>query len=110
LDKGTTDSIMCSEGFTRTMPRLINEAHRVLVPGGRWIMISFADDRRQYFVSNDFDFDELPPGERLWELESMSKEVFSTATLEKVYYIYQLRRLEKQSADMKFFTAGKQWL
>ena len=35
----------------------------------------------------DLEFDELPIRERLWELESMRKEVLSTATLEKVYYV-----------------------
>ena len=50
---GTCCSIMCSDSFTRLMPRVIKEAHRVLAPGGRWIMISFADDRKQCAVSTN---------------------------------------------------------
>jgi ubiquinone/menaquinone biosynthesis C-methylase UbiE len=49
--QGTTDAIMCSNTWPRIIPRLVAEVHRVLRPGGLWIVISFSDERKPYRTS-----------------------------------------------------------
>ena len=51
IDKGTLDSIMCSDTPIPSSEKMISEIYRVLAPGGRYICITYGDPehRKKYF-------------------------------------------------------------
>jgi len=55
IDKGTVDSILCGEGSTGNVAKLLNEVQRTSKPNGCYIMISYGipDNRLGYLESDD---------------------------------------------------------
>jgi len=56
IDKGTMDALLCGDGSTQNVSKLCSEVSRVLVPGGRFIVISYGqpDHRMSYLKKADF--------------------------------------------------------
>ena len=57
IDKGTLDSVMCSDDFVSNGRQLISEVHRVLQPGGKYICITYSDPehRKKHFECQTWD-------------------------------------------------------
>jgi len=53
IDKGTLDSILCTENASTLVEKMIDEIYRVLDDNGIFICISYGneDTRKAYFVS-----------------------------------------------------------
>ena len=51
LDKGTLDSVLCGDDSGANAQKMLNEIHRILAPGGRYICITYGDPehRKKYF-------------------------------------------------------------
>lgn len=51
IDKGTLDSVVCSDNSVPDVTKMISEVHRVLVSGGKFICITYGDaeHRKKYF-------------------------------------------------------------
>lgn len=47
IDKGTLDAIMSATEWQTSAPAMGAEVHRVLKPGGLWLLCSFGDDRAE---------------------------------------------------------------
>ena len=43
IDKGTLDTVMCTDNFMIDGRQMISEVHRVLKPGGKYICITYGD-------------------------------------------------------------------
>jgi ubiquinone/menaquinone biosynthesis C-methylase UbiE len=56
LDKGTLDSILCGEGSTGNVAKMLSEVVRVLKPNGVFFMVSYgvSDNRLGYLVSDEY--------------------------------------------------------
>ena len=56
LDKGTLDSVLCSENPVQNCQKMISEVYRVLNHGGKYICISFGDSehRMKFFKSQNW--------------------------------------------------------
>lgn len=54
IDKGTLDTVICSEDPDYKIQLMLNEIHRVLAPNGVYILISLGEEQRRlnYFVNN----------------------------------------------------------
>ena len=52
IDKGTLDCVLCGDNSVPNAEKMMQEIHRVLVPGGVYICISYGDEehRKKYFV------------------------------------------------------------
>ena len=57
IDKGTLDTVMCSDNFIVNGRKMISEVHRVLVPGGKYISITYADPehRKKHFETKTWE-------------------------------------------------------
>ena len=57
IDKGTLDSVMCSDNFVINGRKMISEVHRVLAPGGKYICITYADPehRKKHFETQTWE-------------------------------------------------------
>ena len=55
-DKGTLDSILCGEGSTANVSKMLSEASRVLKPNGVLFMVSYGipDNRLSYLENEDY--------------------------------------------------------
>ena len=54
MDKGTMDSILCGEGSTANVGKLLSEVTRVLKPSGVFFMTSYSTpDNRLSYLEND---------------------------------------------------------
>jgi hypothetical protein len=53
IDKGTLDSILCSDNSIPNAEKMMSEIYRLLVVGGHYICISYGDEehRKNIFVS-----------------------------------------------------------
>lgn len=56
VDKGTIDSVLCGEGSTSNVSKMLSEFQRVLKPNGVVIMVSYGvpDNRLGYLESDDY--------------------------------------------------------
>merc|ERR1712034_109438 len=56
IDKGTMDSVLCGEGSTSNVSKMLSECVRVLKPGGVFFMISYGvpDNRLGYLESEEY--------------------------------------------------------
>jgi len=56
MDKGTMDSVLCGEGSTANVGKLLSEVTRVLKPSGVFFMCSYStpDNRLSYLENDDY--------------------------------------------------------
>lgn len=56
MDKGTMDSILCGEGSTTNVGKMLAEVTRVLKPNGVFFMVSYSspDNRLSYLENDDY--------------------------------------------------------
>jgi ubiquinone/menaquinone biosynthesis C-methylase UbiE len=56
IDKGTLDSILCSDTPIPSSEKMLSEIYRILTPGGNYICISYGDSdhRKKYFQKQNW--------------------------------------------------------
>ena len=87
MDKGTMDSILCGEGSTANVGKLLSEVTRVLKPSGVFFMTSYSTpDNRLSYLEND---------EYRWKVvvhtvakPTVSATAVDTKDASNVHYIY----------------------
>jgi hypothetical protein len=59
LDKGTVDCVLCGADPELRIKQLLGHVARLLVPGGRFLVVSFAppDDRLEHFEQLDYGWE-----------------------------------------------------
>jgi ubiquinone/menaquinone biosynthesis C-methylase UbiE len=65
LDKGTLDSVLCSDNAVPCTAKMMSEIYRVLAPGGKYVAISFGDPehRKKYIETQPWEtihIDKIP--------------------------------------------------
>ena len=57
LDKGTLDSVLCGDNSGTNVQKMLNEIHRILSPGGKYICITYGDPehRKKYFENQQWN-------------------------------------------------------
>ena len=57
IDKGTLDSVMCSDNYVINARKMIAEVYRVLSPGGKYVCITYGDPehRKKHFETQKWE-------------------------------------------------------
>lgn len=79
FDKGTFDSVVCGENGVNDVNQMLNEIDRILVPGGKYICITYGDEnhRMKYFQNGRWN-----------NLDVQQKEGNEINGNKKNYFIY----------------------
>eukprot|EP00922_Rhytidocystis_sp_ex-Travisia-forbesii_P008126 GHVS01011970.1.p1 GENE.GHVS01011970.1~~GHVS01011970.1.p1 ORF type:complete len:239 (-),score=30.12 GHVS01011970.1:384-1100(-) len=104
LDKGTLDSILCGEGSTSNVQKMLREISRVLEPGGLYICVSYGQPAyRLSYLQRD----ELEWAVKIQTVHKPSSAVSAALTPEEadsVHYVYICR---KQRPEQPTTTTAK---
>eukprot|EP00922_Rhytidocystis_sp_ex-Travisia-forbesii_P007130 GHVS01010407.1.p1 GENE.GHVS01010407.1~~GHVS01010407.1.p1 ORF type:complete len:225 (+),score=20.28 GHVS01010407.1:204-878(+) len=92
IDKGTTDSILCGEGSSSNVQKLLQEVSRVLQPGGVFICVSYGQPAyRLSYLQRE----ELQWSVKIQTVQKPSSAVSAALTQEEadaVHYVYICRK------------------
>ena len=91
IDKGTLDTVMCSDNFVVNARKMISEVHRVLVPGGKYICVTYGDPehRKKHFETKTW---EKILTEKVNKPPTSTKESKEPPTDKNFHYVYILTK------------------
>lgn len=86
IDKGTLDSVACSDQYSKKAKQMIDNLHRILAPGGCYICVSYARPETRMLYLRDPNYK--------WQVEvqkiqkKASIDVLERLDQEQFYYVY----------------------
>lgn len=63
IDKGTLDSVACSDAYSQKAKQMIHNIHRILAPGGCYICVSYGKPETRMLYLQDQQFK--------WQIETL---------------------------------------
>eukprot|EP01027_Heterolobosea_sp_BB2_P013939 GEZU01020062.1.p1 GENE.GEZU01020062.1~~GEZU01020062.1.p1 ORF type:complete len:140 (+),score=36.32 GEZU01020062.1:182-601(+) len=94
IDKATLDSVLCGESSTRRSAAMLSEISRVLKPGGKYLVISYAKP------PNRLQFLEKPEYRWTITIETIAKPTITTLPQDTphVHYFYCCEKQQSSSS------------
>ena len=100
IDKGTLDTIMCSDNFMVNGRQMISEVHRVLKPGGKYICITYGDPehRKKHFETKTW---EKIITEKIYKPPTSVKESKEPKDDKNIHYVYILTKKKEKRRNFR---------
>ncbi|CDW83345.1 protein kinase domain protein [Stylonychia lemnae] len=86
IDKGTLDSVACSEQYSQRAKQMVENVHRILAPGGSYICVSYARPETRLIYLKDPNFKWKVDTNKIAKKSSI--ELFERLDQEQFYYVY----------------------